>query len=60
MDQQPQSARDLAGQWYRQSGGESPVFRGGLSPVRTGLPFEDGDPVAQDEDLRVLVAVAHR
>ncbi|WP_326615086.1 hypothetical protein OIE62_40170 [Streptomyces scopuliridis] len=60
MDQQPQSAQDLAGQRYQRSGEESPVFRSELHPVRTELPFEDGDPVAQGEDLRVLAAVAHR
>ncbi|PVE13672.1 hypothetical protein Y717_14670 [Streptomyces scopuliridis RB72] len=52
--------RTWRGSGTSRSGGESPVFRSELHPVRTELPFEDGDLVAQGEDLRVLAAVAHR
>ncbi|GAA1913282.1 hypothetical protein [Streptantibioticus ferralitis] len=62
LDQQPEPAQDLARQRQRhqQSGEEGPVFRGELHPVPAELPLRDRDLVAQGENLRVFVAVAHR
>ncbi|MGW2936650.1 hypothetical protein ACWDA7_33435 [Streptomyces sp. NPDC001156] len=54
------SARHTTRQRHQQSGEEGSVLRGELHPVRTELPLKDHDLVAQGEDLRVLVAVAHR
>jgi hypothetical protein len=60
LDQQPEPAQNLARQRHQQSGEEGPVFRDELRPVRAELPFKDRDLVAQGEDLRVLVVVAHQ
>ncbi|MEU1630741.1 hypothetical protein ABZ746_36835 [Streptomyces sp. NPDC020096] len=60
LDQQPELAHDLARQRHQQSGEEGPVFRTELHPIRTELPLKDHDLVPQGENLRVLVAVAHR
>lgn len=60
LGQQPEPTQNLARQRHRQSGEEGSVFRGELHPVRPDLSFEDHDLVAQGENLRVLVAVAHR
>ena len=37
-----------------------PITRGEPHPVRTELPLEDRELVAQHEDLRVFVPAAHR
>jgi hypothetical protein len=39
---------------------QRPVTRGEPRPVRTELPLQDKELVAQREDLRVFVPVAHR
>jgi hypothetical protein len=39
---------------------QRPVSRGEPHPVRTELPLQDRELVAQREDLRVFVPVAHR
>lgn len=38
----------------------TPVFRSKLHPVRAELSLKDGELVARGEDVRDLVAVAHR
>lgn len=59
-DEQPQSAQDLAWQRGEEGGEKCPVLRGESHPdVRAELPFEDGDLVAQGENLDVLVSIAH-
>jgi hypothetical protein len=60
LDQQSQSAQDLPRQRRQQSGEESAVLRAELHLVRTELPLENHDLVAQNENLRILVPVAHR
>jgi len=44
----------------QQGGQERPVGRGEPRPVRAQLPLQDRDLVAQCQDFRVLVTVAHR
>jgi hypothetical protein len=39
---------------------QRPITRGEPHPVRTELPLQDGELVAQHEDLRVFVPAAHR
>ncbi|WP_193318953.1 hypothetical protein [Nonomuraea phyllanthi] len=60
-DKEPQPGQDLAGQ-RRQQGGEEDTVLGSESHPGVGaeLPFENGDLVAEDEDLDVLVSIAHR
>ncbi|MFC4061880.1 hypothetical protein ACFOWE_26560 [Planomonospora corallina] len=60
-DEEPHPAQDLAGQRRQQGGEEGTVLRGESHPgVGTELPFENGDLVAEGEDLDVLVPMAHR
>ena len=59
-DQKLQAAQELARQRGKQRGQESPVGRGELHLAGTELPLKDGELMAQGEDLRVLVAIAHR
>ncbi|MFG1710445.1 hypothetical protein ACFLIM_45490 [Nonomuraea sp. M3C6] len=57
-NEKPQPAQDLAGQRCQEGGEKGPVFRRESdSGVVAELPFEDGDLVAQGEDLGVLVPI---
>jgi hypothetical protein len=49
----------VAGESVQQGGEEGPVGGGELDFLAVQLSFEDHDLVAQGEDLRVLVPVAH-
>jgi hypothetical protein len=57
---QSQPVQHLSGQWLEQRGEEGRVL--GCEPGFIGaeLPLQDGDLVAESEDLRILVTVAHR
>ncbi|WP_344867147.1 hypothetical protein [Planomonospora alba] len=60
-DEEPHPAQDLAGQRRRQGGEEGTVLGSESRPgIGTELPSENGDLVAQSEDLDVLVPIAHR
>ena len=59
-DEQPQPTQELPRQRHQQSSEERAVFRSERHLLPTELSFKDGDLVAQNEDLHVLLAVAHR
>ncbi len=59
-DDESQSAQDFAGEGLEESGQEGPVLRCELRLAGAELPLQDGDLVAQGQDLGVLVPVAHR
>ena len=58
--QQPEPAEHVAWEPVQQGGQERPVGGGEPRPGRAQLPLQDRDLVAQRQDLRVLVPVAHR
>jgi hypothetical protein len=59
-DEEPQPAQGLAGQRGQESGEKGPVLRcESRSGVGAELAFKDGDLVTQDENLHVLVPIAH-
>nr|WP_259405193.1 hypothetical protein [Microbispora sp. H10830] len=59
-DEEPQPAQDLARHRGHESGEKGPVFGSGSdSGVGAELAFKDGDLVTQDENLHVLVPIAH-
>ncbi|MEO3871321.1 hypothetical protein ABGB18_21115 [Nonomuraea sp. B12E4] len=59
-DEKPQSAQDLARQRSDEGGEKDPVLRcESRSGVGAKLPFENGDLMAQGENLDVLVSIAH-
>ncbi|GAA3220895.1 hypothetical protein [Nonomuraea helvata] len=59
-DEKPQLAQNLAGQRRQESGKEGPVLgRESHSGVGAELAFKDGDLVTQDENLHILVPIAH-
>jgi hypothetical protein len=55
-----QSPENLPREPVQQRGQQGPVGRGDPHPVRTELPLQDRELVAQREDLRVFVLAAHR
>jgi len=60
VHQEPEPAEDVAWEAVQQGGQERPVGGGEPRPGRAELPFQDGDLVAQCQDLSVLVPVADR
>lgn len=60
LDQQPEPAEDGSGEAVQQGGQEGPVGGGEPRPVTSQLPFQDGDWVAQGQDLGVFIPVAYR
>ncbi|GAA3553267.1 hypothetical protein GCM10022419_037080 [Nonomuraea rosea] len=59
-DEKPQPAQDLARQRGQESSKEGPVLgRESHFGVSAELAFKDGDLVTQDENLHVLVPIAH-
>ncbi|WP_415954345.1 hypothetical protein [Streptomyces sp. KLOTTS4A1] len=60
LDDQPESAQHPPGQRRQQRGEEGSVCWLERGFVWAELSLQGGDLVAQREDLRVLVAVAHR
>jgi hypothetical protein len=59
-NEKPQLAQNLAGQRRQESGKEGPVLgRESHFGVSTELAFKDGDLVTQDENLHILVPIAH-
>ncbi|NYF41485.1 hypothetical protein [Streptosporangium sandarakinum] len=60
-NEEPQPTQDLAGR-RRQQGGEESTVLGSESHPRAGTqpPFENGELMAEGEDLDVLVPIAHR
>ncbi|WP_200824350.1 hypothetical protein [Nonomuraea solani] len=60
LDEEPQPAQDLAGQRGQVRGEKGPILGcESHSNVSAELAFKDGDLVTQDENLRVLVPIAH-
>ncbi len=60
-DEKPQPAQDLAGQQCQESGEKGPVLRSEPHPgIGSELPFKNGNLVTQDENLHILVPIAHR
>lgn len=59
-DQQPQAAQYVAGKPVQQGGEPRPVGPGEADFLAVQLPLEDGDLMAQGEDLGVLIARVHR
>jgi hypothetical protein len=59
-DDQMQPTERITGQRLEQCCEESPVLGGEPGPVRTQLPLQDRELMAQSQDLRILVPVAHR
>jgi hypothetical protein len=59
-DEQAQSAQGLAAQRRQQRGEERPVHSSEPHPPVAELAFQDGDLVAQGENLGVLVVLVHR
>ena len=57
---QPDPAEQVAGEAVQQGGQERPVGRGEPRPGGAELPLQDRDLVPQDQDLHVLVPIAHR
>jgi len=57
---QVQSLEHVPGEPVQQRRQQRPVTRGEPHPVRTELPLQDRELVAQHEDLRVFVPAAHR
>ena len=58
--QQPEPAEHVAWDPVQQGGQERPVGGGEPRPDRAQLPFQHRDLVAQRQDLRIFVPVAHR
>jgi hypothetical protein len=58
--EQSQPAQELPRQRHQQSSNERAVLGSERRSVPAELSFKDGDLVAQNEDLRVLLTVAHR
>jgi hypothetical protein len=58
--QQPEPAEHVPRELAQQGGQERPVGRAEPRPGRAQLPFQHRDLVAQRQDLRILVPVAHR
>ena len=58
--QQPEPAEHVAWEPVQQGGQERPVGGGEPRPDRAQLPFQHRDLVAQRQDLRIFVPVAHR
>jgi hypothetical protein len=50
----------MAGQWRPECGEEGPIHSSEPHPSIAELAFQDGDLVAQGEDLGVLIVLAHR
>ena len=59
-DQQPEPAERVPREPVQQGSQEQPVTGGEPRPGRAQLPLQDRDLVAQRQDLRILVPVAHR
>ena len=57
---QVQSLEHVPREPVQQRRQQRPITRGEPDPVRTELPVQDRELVAQREDLRVLVSAAHR
>ena len=57
---QVQSLEHIPGEPVQQRRQQRPITRGEPHPVRTELPLQDRELVAQREDLRVFVPAAHR
>ena len=60
LHQQPEPAKNVAWEPVQQGGQERPVAGQEPRPGVAQLPLQDHDLVAQHQDLRVLVPVAHR
>jgi hypothetical protein len=58
--QQPDAAQHVARKAVQQGGEERSVGRCELRSLAAQLPFEDGELVAECQDLSVFGAVAHR
>jgi len=57
--QQPEPAEKVSREAVQQGSQEHPVGGGEPRPGRAQLPLQDRDLVAQRQDLRILVPVAH-
>ena len=57
---QVQSLKHVPGEPVQQRRQQHPITRGEPRPVRTKLPLQDRELMAQREDLRVFVPAAHR
>jgi hypothetical protein len=60
LDEQLESAEQVAGEPVQQRGQEGPVCGREPRPVRAELSLQDADLVAQHQDFRVLVLIACR
>jgi hypothetical protein len=58
--QQPEPADKVSRESVQQGSQERPVAQGEPWPGRAQMPLQDRDLMAQDQDLRVLVPVAHQ
>ncbi len=59
-DKQTKPTQELPRHRNQQSSKERTILRRERHPVPTELSFKDGDLVTQNQDLHILLAVAHR